>query len=76
GRWGFDARYASLLVKYGYQVDCSVTPRVNWTTGKGAPQGDGGTDYRRFPQQAYFLDENDISLEGHSPLLEVQMSIQ
>ena len=76
GRWAFDERYARLLVEYGYQVDCSVTPRVNWKTAKGAPQGDGGTDYRRFPQHAYFLDENDISREGHSPLLEVPMSIQ
>ncbi len=64
GRWAFDERYARLLVEYGYQVDCSVTPRVNWKTAKGAPQGDGGTDYRRFPQHAYFLDENDISREG------------
>ncbi len=40
-------------------------PRVNWKTAKGAPQWrDGGTDYRRFPQHAYFLDE-DISREGH-----------
>ena len=76
GRWAFDERYARLLVEYGYQVDCSVTPRVNWKTAKGAPQGDGGTDYRRFPQHAYFLDENDISREGGSSLLEVPMSIQ
>ncbi len=36
GRWAFDERYARLLVEYGYQVDCSVTPRVNWKTAKGA----------------------------------------
>lgn len=35
GRWAFDERYARLLVEYGYQVDCSVTPRVNWKTAKG-----------------------------------------
>lgn len=63
-------------MEHGYLVDCSVTPRVNWKTAKGAPQGDGGTDYRRFPQHAYFLDENDISREGGSSLLEVPMSIQ
>ncbi|MDV1069714.1 polysaccharide deacetylase family protein [Klebsiella pasteurii] len=76
GRWAFDERYARLLVEYGYLVDCSVTPRVNWKTAKGAPQGDGGTDYRHFPQHAYFLDENDIRREGQSSLLEVPMSIQ
>lgn len=30
GRWAFNEFYASLLLEYGYQVDCSVTPRVNW----------------------------------------------
>lgn len=49
---------------------------MNWKTAKGAPQGDGGTDYRHFPQHAYFLDENDIRREGQSSLLEVPMSIQ
>jgi hypothetical protein len=41
GRWAFDERYARLLVEYGYEVDCSVTPKVNWKTAKGAPQGTG-----------------------------------
>lgn len=76
GRWAFDERYARLLTEFGYQVDCSVTPKVNWRTAKGAPTGSGGTDYRHFPHQAYFIDENDISREGNSALLEVPMSIQ
>ncbi len=42
GRWAFDERYARLLVEHGYLVDCSVTPRVNWKTAKGAPQGTVG----------------------------------
>lgn len=76
GRWAFDERYARMLVENGYLVDCSVTPKVNWKTAKGAPQGSGGTDYRDFPTTAYFLDENDIRKPGNSPLLEVPMSIQ
>ncbi|AMO46555.1 hypothetical protein GA0061071_10635 [Kosakonia oryzendophytica] len=76
GRWAFDERYARLLLEHGYQVDCSVTPKVNWQPAKGAPHGMGGTDYRDFPQRAYFLDENDIRREGNSSLLEVPMSIQ
>ena len=64
GRWAFDERYARLLVEYGYLVDCSVTPRVNWKTAKGARRRASGTDYRHFPQHAYFLDENDIRREG------------
>ncbi len=54
----------------------AATPKVNWQPAKGAPQGTGGTDYRDFPQRAYFLNENDIRREGNSSLLEVPMSIQ
>jgi len=76
GRWAFYERYARLLMELGYQVDCSVTPKVDWRTAKGAPQGKGGTDYRHFPHHAYFINENDISKPGQSTLLEVPMSIQ
>lgn len=76
GRWAFDERYARLLMELGYQVDCSVTPKVDWRTAKGDPKGKGGTDYRHFPHQAYFIDETNISQPGHSSLLEVPMSIQ
>ncbi|PHM62390.1 polysaccharide deacetylase family protein [Xenorhabdus ishibashii] len=76
GRWAFNEYYAQLLVEYGYQVDCSVTPKVNWNFTKGDPNGNGGTDYSRFPDHAYFMDLQDISKEGDSPLLQVPMSIQ
>ena len=39
GRWGFDNRQAELLKKYGYIVDCSVTPKIDW-------RGMGGPDFR------------------------------
>ncbi|MEZ3501042.1 deacetylase [Pantoea sp. KPR_PJ] len=76
GRWAFDERYAAALTELGYLVDCSVTPRVNWRFNRGAPQGNGGTDYTHFPRNAYFIDPADISRPGRSPLLEVPMSIQ
>ncbi|MCC8366972.1 polysaccharide deacetylase family protein [Xenorhabdus sp. PB61.4] len=76
GRWAFNEYYAQLLVEYGYQVDCSVTPKVNWNFTKGDPNGNGGTDYSHFPSQAYFMDLQDISKEGDSALLQVPMSIQ
>lgn len=75
GRWAFDARYARILTELGYRVDCSVTPGVDWRTAPGAPQGTGGTDYRHFPREAYFLDEKEISRPGSSGLLEVPMTI-
>jgi len=76
GRWAFNEIYARALLDHGYLVDCSVTPRVDWRTSSGAPQGKGGTDYRHFPDHAYYLDANDISKEGDSGLLELPMSIE
>ncbi|MBD2809902.1 polysaccharide deacetylase family protein [Xenorhabdus sp. Vera] len=76
GRWAFNEYYAQLLAESGYQVDCSVTPKVNWNVTKGNPNGNGGTDYSRFPEHAYFMDLQDISKAGDSPLLQVPMSIQ
>ena len=75
GRWAFNAVYAGLLVEQGYEVDCSVTPGVSWAGHKGDPRGSGGTDYSRFPEDAYFPDESDLGRAGASPLLEVPMTI-
>ncbi|MEQ1804457.1 MAG: deacetylase [Burkholderiaceae bacterium] len=76
GRWSFDARYASTLVECGYIVDCSVTPTVSWRDTPGDPAQHGGTDYRAFPQGAYFMDLEQIHRPGLSPLLELPMTIR
>lgn len=76
GRWAFDGRYARLLMELGYQVDCSVTPRVDWRPSSGAPGGNGGSNYRHFPRQAYFIDPGDIARAGDSTLLEVPMTTE
>jgi hypothetical protein len=76
GRWGFDSRYAAMLVEEGYRVDCSVVPGVDWHRNAGAPGGKGGTDYRGFPDRPYFLDTADISVPGAGPLLEVPMTVR
>jgi hypothetical protein len=76
GRWGFDARYASMLLAQGYRVDCSVTPGVDWRPTPGAPDGAGGTDYRGFPHEPYFIDPADISRPAGRGLLEVPMTVR
>ena len=75
GRWSFNATYAKFLVEQGYIVDCSVTPRVSWCDHLGDPAQNGGTDFSDFPHRAYFLDLENISQSGNSPLLEVPMTI-
>jgi hypothetical protein len=75
GRWAIDARYVRLLLERGYRVDCSITPYYSWRDNPGNPAGTGGQDYTKFPQQAYFLDLNDIAQPGTSPMLEVPLTI-
>jgi hypothetical protein len=75
GRWAFDARYAEMLLDEGYRIDCSVTPLVSWRSSLGDPAGRGGSDYSGFPQEAYWVDLDDISRPGSSNLLEVPVTI-
>ena len=75
GRWSFNETYARILVDHGYRVDCSVTPYVSWASILGNPAGNGGTDFSRFPDTAYFVDLNDIRRPGDSPLLELPVTI-
>ncbi|WP_413726073.1 polysaccharide deacetylase family protein [Sodalis sp. RH16] len=74
GRWALNELYVKILIEHGYRVDCSVTPRVDWRRSPGAPQGQGGTNYIGFPDQAYFINPENIAAAGDSPLLEVPMS--
>ncbi|MEW4452978.1 hypothetical protein AB1L30_09900 [Bremerella sp. JC817] len=75
GRWGFDEAYAQLLVDFGYQVDCSVTPGVRWNYAYVGKYQETGVDYREFPSHAYWIDLEDIQRPGNSPLLELPMTI-
>lgn len=75
GRWAFNELYARILVDSGYTVDCSVTPHVSWTRALGDPNGRGGADYSDVPEEAYFVDLEDIRRPGSSPLLEVPVTV-
>lgn len=75
GRWAFNETYAKILLDHGYRTDCSVTPHVSWRESKGFEDGNGGTDYRGFPTEPYFIDISDIRRAGRSQLLEVPMTI-
>ena len=66
GRWSTDETYFELLHKYGYKVDCSVTPYMNWERCVGAT-GKPGSDYRKSPTQPYYI---------YKEILEVPVSIR
>lgn len=46
GRWAMNDEYFKRLQKYGYKVDCSYTPGINWKSNRGQTQDFGGADYR------------------------------
>jgi len=75
GRWALNGIYADALREFGYRVDCSVTPHVDWRSTKGDPGGAGGTDYREFPEQHYWMSTRNIAIPGMSSLLEIPMTI-
>lgn len=54
GRWALNQTYIDSLIEFGYEVDCSVTPLVNWSKTKGSPSGSGGSNYENFnPHKAF-----------------------
>jgi hypothetical protein len=46
GRWGFDERVAEKIKRLGYEIDCSVTPKINWQKTVGDHNKNGGSDFR------------------------------
>jgi hypothetical protein len=57
GRYGIAPHTVSALRKLGYRCDTSTSPSFNWS-------GDGGPDYRGYPNYPYWL-------AGGAPLLEI-----
>lgn len=58
GRWAVNEEYFKLLYKYGYRIDCSVTPKMNWKSAMGQRPGFVGPDYRDAVEQVH--EENGI----------------
>lgn len=65
GRWAMNNTYFSLIEKYGYKVDCSVTPRINWSNITGGT-GMSGSDYSKCSKASYTVNN----------ILEVPMTIR
>lgn len=61
GRWAMNETYFKLLSKYGYKIDCSVTPGVNWNKSLGTT-GLSGNDYRKYPQNVYRVNDDLIEI--------------
>lgn len=60
GRWALDDRYIFFLNKYGYKVDCSVTPHIDWRNVCGKSTGSKGSDYSNSEEGIYTLPNSSI----------------
>lgn len=54
GRWAMDDRYFKILKDFGFRVDCSHTPGINWGLNKGKTIG--GTDYSNVKNGTTIID--------------------
>ena len=70
GRWAMNQAYFDLLIKYGYKVDCSYTPGINWNTSLGRSKGSMGSDYSSVSESAQIIK----GLDNKGSLLEVPMT--
>lgn len=66
GRWAINKEYVEILSKYGYKIDCSVTPHINWSKNVGAT-GIKGPNYRSYIEKPSYL---------FNCILEVPMTIR
>lgn len=75
GRWYIDKEYIQILKRYGYLVDCSVTPYVNWIDNSGLTRGSAGVNYKKYPCYDYEMDLNNLQKKGKSGFYEVPVTI-
>ncbi len=55
GRWAMNPLYFELLEKYGYKIDCSVTPHIDWSAYPGQSFGSKGSNYNACSEQPYSI---------------------
>jgi len=64
GRWAMNDTYFKMLHKYGYEIDCSYTPGIDWRSSVGMTDNFKGPDYRNVSN----------ILEEHFGIIEVPVS--
>lgn len=70
GRWAMNQTYFDLLIKYGYEVDCSYTPEIDWASCVGRTKGSQGSDYSNISTDIQIIKSSD----GKGTILEVPMT--
>lgn len=61
GRWTTNLEYFKILKKYGYKIDCSVTPHIDWSSTLGVT-GMPGSDYSKCSEKPYYIYEDILEM--------------
>ena len=61
GRWAMNDKYYELLEKYGYKIDCSITPHIDWSKSFGET-GIGGSNYSNSLEQISSINGKIIEI--------------
>ena len=70
GRWAMNQEYFNIIGKYGYKIDCSVTPGIDWSHIVGRTKDSAGSNYKNCPHSIY-----NVELPERTKLTEVPVSI-
>lgn len=54
GRWATSDLYFNILKKYGYNIDCSITPHINWKKCLGET-GLPGSNYKNYYEDDFLI---------------------
>lgn len=60
GRWATNSLYFNALQNYGYKIDCSVTPGMDWSHAPGQSPDSYGSNYTTYPKYPYVIEGTDI----------------
>lgn len=60
GRWATNSLYFSALQNYGYKIDCSVTPGMDWSHAPGQSPDSYGSNYTTYLKYPYVIEGTDI----------------
>lgn len=73
GRWAMNSSYFEILKDFGYKIDCSVTPHIDWGINDNQYKKNN-VNYSGFPSNPYFVNCNDRDSVDNK-ILEVPVSI-
>lgn len=73
GRFGFDEDSVVLLEEFGYQIDTSVVPLMDFKDHAGEERG--GPCFVNAPLWPYYLSKDNVCQPGESQILEIPVSV-